>query len=278
MGQERMGRWGLMSYLPVGIRPTHRVVRGVLPIDVVHVDPRTILYAHTRPYVPFRLLQLWTYSPGEDLLIDDIRVGNVSLFVGNGGIPAAAWDIVAVTRAVRQAIAAGWKPVNGEAHPFYERLKIDAPTCDVATRIRFLLRNPTDSVLRFEASLHGVTLDRGDGNFGNVKIPHRLDLTNERFDDLYQDKTPAETSPPVVTPAPSPATPAPAPVPASMPASPIDSECRTCGAMPGVGCYGMSASKTHASRGLKKGDCPGCPRAAWAKGMVATCTFCGRKS
>jgi len=252
---------------------TNRVVRATLPVDILEISPKTQCYAQATPQIPFRLLELWTHSPGSDLLVQDIKVGNISLFTAWGSVPAETWDIVAITRAVEVAIQGGWKPEPGKRHPLYDRLLIHPETANVGTRIALLVENPTDRPLKFRASLHGVAIDSGGGYYGDMLVHEDFgEPPVYRFDDLVPS-APKPAQPPVeLAPTEPPKALGPAPRP-----DPLGAACRTCGAIPGQPCIATGKGKTHPARGLRPGECSACPRAAWAGGLRSKCNFCGKE-
>jgi hypothetical protein len=263
-----------MTWAAREVRPalTNRVVRATLPLESEDIRPGCTQYVTARPQVPFRLLEVWTYSPGPHLLVSDIRVGNMSLLASSGSVPAEAWDIVAVTRAVEIAMKAGWIPATPDTpHPLYNRLKITPETASPGVNIMMLLWNPTTEPLPFRASLHGLALDNGGGGYGSTVIHDEYDVNGQskaRFDDLVPgDSLRASPTEPA---------PAPTPPPASAPTA-FDVPCRTCGAALGQACIGMGRGKTHPARGLKPGECSACPRVYWARGLQSKCNFCGKE-
>jgi len=254
------------------IMRTGRIFRATLPVQRVEVAPKTRYRVAVQPYVAFRFLELWTYSPGPDLLVNDIHVGNITLLANGYPIPAEAWDIVAVTRAVEVAIAGGWKAKPGERHPLYDRLLVSPETASPGMNINFHLENPTDRSLFFVASVHGLAIDadRYGAGYGDM-IVHGYHGESAappvyRFDDLVPRRVPDTEPPPAPT-----APPKIAPRP-----GPLTVMCRTCGAAPGAPCVATAKGKTHPARGLLPGECSGCPRKYWKQGLRATCNFCGK--
>jgi hypothetical protein len=245
----------------IGLRE-YRVCRATLPVKITTITPRTEHRVSVCPQIPFRILEICTYSPGPDLLVSDVHAGNITLFASAGSIPAETWDIVAITKAVEVAFRAGWRPREGERHPLYDRMRVTPVTLDVGLAIAIYLHNPTDEPITFRASIHGLTYDR------HSPFDDKEDLDDVvRFDDLYVGESSGQTEPaPVVPPKP----------PAS--ASELDVACRSCGAAPGKPCVAVPRGVFHPARRLQAGGCSGCPRKAWAAGMRAKCNFCGKET
>lgn len=246
-----------------------RVVRATIGFAPATIEPKTSYYIVARPQVAFRLSQLWIFSPGPDLLIEELKVGNISLLHAYEPIPAELWDIDAITRAVDAAVRAGWTSPDGSAHPLYERLKIPSETCSVGMNIAVQVRNPTDSPLAFRAAVQGIALDGGGGFSHSDDFTTHPPFEEPRFDDV------ARAAPP----RPAPETPVtPTEPPPATERDPLGAPCRACGATAGTPCHAVPKGKSHPVRGLRPGECPGCPRAAWALGMRAACNLCGKTS
>lgn len=261
---------GVVRYPPI-----QRIVRMPLPFDETEVMPGQTFMIRSQPHLPFRLAQLWTFSPGPDFWVHDLRVGNLSMFCASGGVPAECWDIVAITLAVKVAMEAGWTPdLVGGAHPLYERLKIQSETCRVGTSVFIVVENRGSIPAKFKCVIQGYAIDvSGCVDFEdseeskpylpaiNVSVPVPAVVGNRTgLVHIPGGKgLIAPIQPPVGV------------------LTPIDALCGACGAMPGAGCSGVGKDKFHPTRGLKPGECPGCPRAAWAKGFQSKCNFCGKE-
>lgn len=240
-----------------------RVRRATIPINPEVIPPRSHYRFEACPQVPFKVLELWTHSPGPSLWIHDIHAGNYSLLPSHGAIAAENYDIVAVTEAVRVALAAGYRPEPGARHPFYDRLKIESQVLQPGYRLVVFVENRSDREALFSASVCGLV--REDlGSRGDI----RGEFDQERMSDLHRfdDLVPASGSKP------KPKTPPGQAPPASK------AGCPTCGALAETPCYGTPKGKSHPARGRKLGECPGCPLAAWAGGLQSTCMLCGKKS